>query len=170
MRIRLSGKRRIAAAGATMALVLGGAGAAFAYFTSTGTGTGAATVGTAATYTVVVSAPTGGPLTPGSAGENFTYTVQNPGSGTQQISGATISVAPDATHSPGCLAGWYQVSGPGIGTPANSANQLYGTPVSIPAGTTSSDAQLTFTVSLVNAPVDQSACEGDHPVVTVVVH
>jgi hypothetical protein len=154
-----------------MALVLGGAGAAFAYFTSTGTGTGTGSVGTAATYTVVVSAPTGGPLTPGSEGESFTYTVQNPGSGTQQISGATISVAPDAAHATaGCLAAWYQVSGPGIGTPANSANQLYATPVSIPGGTTSSDAQLTFTVSLVNAPVDQSACEGDAPVVTVAVH
>ncbi len=163
-------KRRVAVVGATVALVLAGGGAAFAYFTSTGTGTGTGTVGTASAYTVVVSGPSGGPLTPGGATEGFSYTVHNNSSGSQQITTATITVAPDATHATaGCSMAWYQVSGPGITTAANPATQTYVTPITIPAATTSTDSQLAFTVTLLNLPVNQDACEGDAPTVTVAV-
>ena len=69
----LNTRRRVAVIGAAVALVLAGGGAAFAYFTSTGTGTGAATVGTASNYTVVVSCPSGGPLTPGTSASCTTH-------------------------------------------------------------------------------------------------
>jgi hypothetical protein len=166
----LFSKRRIAVLGATVALALAGGGAALAYFTSTGTGTGAGTVGTATAYTVAVSAPSGGPLTPGGATESFTYTVKNNSSGSQAITSASISVAPDATAAGlGCSAAWYQVSGIDIATPANPATQTYTAAIPIAAGATSSDAQLTFTVTLINEPLNQDACEGDVPVVTVAV-
>ena len=162
-----SSKRRLAAVGAVTAIALAGSGAAFAYFTSSGTGTGTGSVGSAGTYTVVVSAPTGGPLTPGGATEAFTYTVKNNGTGTEQITTASVGVTPDATAAAaGCLASWYQVSGPGI-TAANPATQTYLTPISINGGATSTDPQLTFTVSLLDEPVQQNACAGDLPVVTV---
>ena len=163
-------RRRIAVVGATVALALAGGGAAFAYFTSTGTGTGAGTVGTATAYTVVVVGPSGGPLTPGGATEGFTYTVHNNSSGSQAITSASISVAPDATHATaGCSAAWYQVSGTDIATPANPATQLYTAPITIAAGGTSVDPQQAFTVTLLNLPVNQNACQGDAPVVTVTV-
>jgi hypothetical protein len=163
-------KRRIAVLGATVALALAGGGAAFAYFTSSGTGTGAGTVGTSTAYTVVVSGPTGGPLTPGGATESFTYTVKNNSSGSQAITSASVSVAPDASHATaGCSAAWYQVSGTDITTPANPATQTYAAAIPIAAGATSSDPQQTFTVTLLNEPTNQDACEGDAPVVTVAV-
>jgi hypothetical protein len=166
----LNTRRRVAVIGAAVALVLAGGGAAFAYFTSTGTGTGAGTVGTASNYTVLVSSPSGGPLTPGGANETFTYTVHNTSSGTQAITTASISVAPDATHATaGCSAAWYQVSGPGITTAANPATQTYGPAISIPAGGTSTSAQLAFTVTLIDSGTNQNACQGDAPVVTVTV-
>jgi hypothetical protein len=170
MRI-FSSRRRLAVVGAFTAIALAGSGAAFAYFTSTGTGAGAASVGTASNYTVEVSAPTGAALVPGGPGQSFTYTVQNPGTGTQQISAASISVTPDAAAATnGCLAAWYHVSGPGITAPGNAATQTYATPISIPGGTTNSDAQLTFTVTLVNTPlINQDGCENDVPVVSVTV-
>jgi hypothetical protein len=166
----LFAKRRIAVIGATMALVLAGGGAAFAYFTTSGSGTGAASVGTAGTYTVTVSAPTGAALMPGSPGQSFTYTVKNNGTGVQQITTASISVTPDATAAGlGCSAAWYQVSGPGITTAGNPGAQTYATPVSINGGATSTDPELAFTVSLINEPVNQDACENDVPVVVVTV-
>jgi hypothetical protein len=152
-----------------MTLALAGGGAAFAYFTSSGTGTSAGTVGTASNYTVLVSAPSGGPLTPGGANETFTYTVHNTSSGSQAITTASISVAPDATHATaGCSAAWYQVSGTGI-TTGNPATQTYAPAITIPAGGTSTSAQLAFTVTLIDSGTNQDACEGDAPVVTVTV-
>ena len=163
-------RRRIAVIGAVTALTLAGGGAAFAYFTDTGTGTGAGTVGTSTAYTVTVSAPTGGPLTPGGATEAFTYTVHNASSGSQQITHATITVAPDADHATaGCNGAWYQVSGAGITTAANPASQTYVTPITIPAATTSVSVQLAFTVTLIDSGTNQDACQGDAPVVTVAV-
>lgn len=169
---RTIAKRRVAIIGATTAIALAGGGAAFAYFTSTGTGTGTGSVATTTDYTVDVIGPTDGPISPGSTGETFTYTVMNNDSGTQAISGATISVAPSATAvGKGCTAALadYVVSGPGITGSANPATQTYTAPISIAGGATSSSAQLAFTVSMNDTGTNQSACEGDTPTVTVTV-
>jgi hypothetical protein len=171
VRNRIFSKRRVAIIGASVAIALAGGGAAFAYFTSTGTGTGTGTVAaTTAPYTVVVSAPDGGPISPGSSGETFTYSVENSDTGAQTITTAAISVTPDATAlAAGCLGSWYQVSGPGIATTGNPATQTYTTPISIGGGDTSTNAQQTFTLSLTDTSSNQDGCEGDTPTVSVTV-
>ncbi len=170
MRNRVFSKRRLAIVAATVAIALAGGGAAFAYFTSTGTGTGTGTVATSTPFTVSVSTPTGGPISPGSPGETFTYSVMNNDTGTQDISGATITVAPDAAAlGRGCDAAWYQVSGADIATTGNPATETYTAPISIAGGATSNDPQLTLTLSMTDTGTNQDACQGDAPVVTVTV-
>jgi hypothetical protein len=102
------------------AIVLGGAGAALAYFTSTGNGTGNATVGTAGSWTVATSAPTGGLLYPGTGTDTVAYTVTNSGSGYQELNGTTAALTTDVaggvfdttTHAfvDGCQASWFTVT------------------------------------------------------------
>jgi hypothetical protein len=165
---RVFSKRRIAIVGATVAMALAGGGAAFAYFTSTGTGTGTGSVGNPTDYTVSVSAPTGGPISPGSTGESFTYTVKNNDNGVQDISGATITVTPTKSGCTSAIAD-YSVSGPGITTSGDPATQTF-TAIPIAANSTETDnAVLTFTVSMGDTGSNQDACEGDTPTVTVAV-
>jgi len=173
MRKLLFGKRRLAVIGATTAIALAGGGAAFAYFSSSGSGTGHATVGTSTAYTVTVGDPVGPalvPVTPTGPGQTFTYTVKNNDAGPQTVTGATITVTPDASHATaGCLASWYQVSNTNIATPANPGVQVYTTPVSIAAGDTSSSAEFAFTVKLIDSGTNQDVCKGDVPSVVVAV-
>ena len=81
--------KKVVAIGLAVGLTLGAAGAAFAYFTSSGNGTGSATVGSATNWTVAESAhPRVAPLFPDASigGANIqtdSYTVTNPGSGSQ---------------------------------------------------------------------------------------
>jgi hypothetical protein len=155
-------KRRLAVVGAITALALAGGGSAFAYFTSSGTGTGTGAVGTSSAYTVVVGTPTGGPLVPGGATETFTYNVTNNSSGSQEFTTETITVT-DAN--PDCLASWYSVSGTGIATAGNPATQTV--TQTLAGGATG--APITFTLTLINEPVNQDACESDTPSVSVAV-
>jgi hypothetical protein len=162
MRKLFGSKRRLAVVGAITALALAGGGSAFAYFTSSGTGTGSGTVGSSSGYAVVVSTPTGGPLVPGGATETFTYNVTNNSTGSQEFTTETITVT-DAN--PNCLASWYSVSGTGIATPGNPATQTV--TQTLAGGATG--AAITFTLSLINEPVNQDTCESDTPSVSVAV-
>jgi hypothetical protein len=169
---RIFSRGRLAIIGATVAMALAGGGAAFAYFTSTGSGTGTGSVGSSTAYSVAVSAPASGPISPGSTGETFTYTVTNNDNGTQDVTGATISVAPGAAAAlAGCTAALadYSISGPGITTSGNPATQTH---VSIPISGRSTESDPTvfaFTLSMGDTGTNQDDCEGDVPVVTVAV-
>lgn len=76
----------------TAALVLGGGGAAFAYWTAQGTGTGTATTGDSTPFTVT-STTSGLALTPGGPGQTVSFTVRNPGTGSQYLTSVAVTVA-----------------------------------------------------------------------------
>jgi hypothetical protein len=163
-------KRRLAVVGAITALVLAGGGSAFAYFTSGGSGTGTGTVGSSTALTVLPDPITftGGPLYPGTglAGdtadgiETFTYTVHNPGPGSQVFSQAVITV----TAAPaGCTLSWFSVNGTGVDTDTVTL----GTPIDLASGATSGPQ--TFTLQLIDVDSNQDACESGSPTVTVAV-
>jgi hypothetical protein len=159
--VRLLRRKRVALPlGLVAALVV--AGVAFAYFTSTGTGTGTAAVGSATTWTVTPAAATGGPLYPGSGSQTISYTVTNPSTGHQALTGTTAVVATsglNVTHAgvavPGCLASWF--------TAVNTA------PASLPqdlaAGGTSTAGSVVVTMT--DAAVAQNACAGISPDITI---
>jgi hypothetical protein len=90
----MSRKRRFTITAIAAAILLsGGGGVAFAYWTSSGSGAGVASTGTTSAFTVTTSAPTGGPLTPGGPAETVTFTVANPGTGSQKLSAVAVRVA-----------------------------------------------------------------------------
>ena len=164
MRNLLTRRKRIIIAGATAALVLGTGGAAFAYFTNTGSGTGSATVGSPGGWGVQQTASTGGPLYPGAGTVVLTFTITNNGSGNQEFTNATPSVpafgttadaqtGSPATDIPGCTAGWFSaVIDPSNGDP--------GINTSIPTGGTTT---IKVDVTMNDKPVDQGACKGATP-------
>src|SRR3954447_5695856 len=86
----LKRKRVLAGLGVVVSLAL--AGAAIAYFTSTGSGNGTGSVGIASNWTVVIAAPSGGPLYPGAGSQTFAYTVTNASSGHQKLQATASSV------------------------------------------------------------------------------
>jgi hypothetical protein len=154
-------RKRHAAALAIIA-VLAIAGGAYAYFTSSGTGSSNATVGSSKSFTVSVGGPTGGPLYPGSGSETLSYTIANPGGGSENLSAVTTAVASepngDITQGgndvPGCLASWFALGNSGApATPQDLA----------PA------AQVTgsVTVTMNNANAPQDPCQGAKPDITV---
>jgi hypothetical protein len=129
-------------------LVLAGGGAAFAYWTSLGSGVGEATTGTSSPFTVTSLAPTGGPLSPGGPTETVAFTVVNPGSGTQRLTGVAVTVAASDgtawTLVPGCSAADYTV-----GTPAITYGDL----------STGASVSGTVTVTMNNLTTVQDACK-----------
>jgi hypothetical protein len=166
LRKLIIGKRRIAVLGTVLAFVVVSAGAAFAYFTSTGSGTGSASVGQAGNWTVTVSSDTSGKLLPGSGTEKIGYTITNPNKGSQAFSTVTATVNADGsgnvlgangTPVAGCLASWFTADA-GTTTP--------------PAGTSipkNGSATGTVTVTMLDEPVNQDACENVSPQITVTV-
>jgi archaellum component FlaG (FlaF/FlaG flagellin family) len=158
---RFTRKRAVVALGVVAALAI--TGAAIAYFTSSGSGSGQASVGTASAFSVTVSAPTGGPLLPGSGAENLAYTVKNTGSGTQNLSTSSAKVAQDTNGDitasgasvAGCKASWF--------TPLNNA-PTYG-PL---AGSASAHGSVDVTMPD-NSTDNQDPCQSAQPDITVTV-
>jgi hypothetical protein len=145
------------------AIALGGAGAALAYFTSSGSGTGNATVGTSTAFVVATSAPTGGLLYPGTGDDNVAYTITNPaGSGTQNLSTTSAALTTDtnggvydtktSAFNDSCLASWFTVTNnaPTYGEIADGAS-------------VSGSADIVLN----DVNVDQDACQGVYPQVTI---
>lgn len=89
--IQNRGKKRIAIILAAI-LTITGAGVAFAYWTSTGTGSGTATTGESIAFTIT-SETAVGTIAPGNAGQTVDFTVTNPGEGTQNLTGVTVTMA-----------------------------------------------------------------------------
>ncbi|HXX91744.1 MAG TPA: hypothetical protein VEI83_16115 [Acidimicrobiales bacterium] len=164
MHKRFSLKKRIVVAGAGVGL-LAGAGAAYAYFTSTGTGSGDVTVGTATDWAVTVAAPTGGPLMPGSGSETVGYTVTNNGTSAQMLAAVKTTLDTDTNGNVmnanghavnGCLASWFTVT---------DAHPTPNQSVAADGGTYQSSA--TVTLNEQSPAVDQNACQGASPTLTV---
>jgi hypothetical protein len=159
--------KKVAAIGLAAGLALGGAGAAFAYFSAQGNGSGTGLTGNDTAWTVNNPTPTGGPLYPDQGAETFAFTVSNNSNGSQGLNAVTATVAP---HNAGCDASWYDVAIDGAAAAPTTQTETYGgvatpTPINIDKG----DSQpVSVVLTLVNTPtVDQSACEGDAPVVTL---
>lgn len=152
---RFINKKRLVAAGISVALVAGGAGAAFAYFTASGSGNGTAATGqtnesnsNANGWTVSVTSDTSDALFPGTAagsgGEaSLPFSIENNTPGQLGLGNVDIEVAQDSNgyvlSNPsdstsgvtGCLASWYDLDGTGTPSDANatyaSAGLIYGT-------------------------------------------
>jgi hypothetical protein len=140
--------KRFALALATV-LTLGGAGAGFAYWTSTGSGTGSASTGASVAFTIA-SDPAVGTIAPGSAGQTVDFTVTNPGPGTQNVFGVSVTMA-DSTG-----AAWVPDGDCDIAdyTATITTAPTFGP---IPAGGTTDG---TATVTLTNTGSDQDDCQG----------
>lgn len=161
-------RRRIIIAGITTAAVLGTGGAAFAYFAASGSGTGSATVGAAGTWTVTAATAKGGPLYPdGTSSETIVFTVMNTGSGQQEYTTATPTVAADGSGfitqggNPvgNCYANWFNAS---IATPATDDP---GINTEIGGG---KSTKVTVTVTMpADANDNQTACAGKSPDITL---
>lgn len=136
MKKLFSTKKRIAAAGATVALVAAMAGGAFAYFTSSGSGSGTASTGSANTnLTVAGNAPTN--MGPGVAPEEVTATITNPAlDSSSYVTSLTVTIS--ATYQTGCGTGDYGLSTTsGSAYTDNSASDTYGNgtqTITIPVG------------------------------------
>jgi hypothetical protein len=128
---RFTKKRLVLAAIPLSALAL--AGGAYAYFSSTGTGTSQASVGHSTNFNVSFGTVTG-TMYPGTGSTTIPYTVTNPsGSGVQNLSGAAVSVAHDAsgnildhgTAVSGCQAAWFTATNtpPAYGELADGASR-----------------------------------------------
>ena len=153
--------------GTIVAVIVVSASAAFAYFTSTGSGTGSASVGQAGNWKVTVAKSTG-KVVPGSGSSTASYTILNQGKGGQAFTTVTATVDADSdgdvldasnNDAPvaGCSASWFTAD-PGTTTP--------GVNNSIPAGGTATG---TVTVTMTDEPVNQDACAGFSPEITVTV-
>ena len=164
MRKIFTTRRRIAIAAVATTFALAGGGAAFAFFTTTGSGTGSATVGSATTWGVSLSDPTGGPLLPGSGTETFTYTVTNNSPSSNQALKTLTTTIPSSAGDilvsgvavPGCLATWFTA------TVATGPTPTFGTAM-VPGDT----ATGTVTVTMSDPDVNQDACQGQTPDVQV---
>lgn len=131
-------------------LGLAGAGVAYAYWTSTGTGDGIATTGQAVAFTIAAADPVGN-LAPGDAGQTIAFTVTNPATGPQYLSGVTVTMADAAgvawVPPAGCLIADYTAS---ISTQPATGD--------IAAGATRTGG--VATVTLADTTADQDACQG----------
>jgi hypothetical protein len=166
MFINLLKKKRVLV-GLTVAM-LAVAGAAFAYFTSEGKGTGSATVGSATSWTVGETTPSGGPLYPDASigGANIQtdgYKVKNAGSGSQSLTQVEISVAEangsawssqaDETK-PACTKNDFSVGGQAVGSTW--------TDTALAGDFTASQEKTTgsVTVELIDNNANQDNCQG----------
>lgn len=146
-------KKRIIVTTAAM-LAIGG-GAAFAYWSAAGTSNTTTTADAAATNYTVTSSVAGAALSPGSAAQTVTFTVNNVSSGGQKLASVAVSVAnvdgSAWTAITGCTAADFTVGAPMVGLAAFA-------PTEIAAG-----ANVTGTVTLQmnnRVGVDQNACKG----------
>lgn len=138
--------------------------AAYAYFTTTGTGSGSASTGSATNWTLGQTGSTGGALYPDAAigGANIqtkSYSVTNPGSGSQSLAKVVIKVDPTfAAQSdplkPACTASDFSVGGAAVGQPYTDT-ALAGT---FTAGQTKTTGS--FTVEMIDNGLNQDNCQG----------
>jgi len=99
---KLFSTKKAVAVGAAVALTLGIAGAAFAYFTATGSGAGTGSVGNTGTWNVGTLVLAGTTIYPGQGSNAIVSdTVQNAGSGNQNLSQLQVSITSIAQNSPG---------------------------------------------------------------------
>jgi hypothetical protein len=159
----LKRKRLLVGLGVVATLVV--AGSAFAYFTSTGTGTGSATVGSTAAWTVTPATATGGPLYPGSGSVTIPYTVTNGGSGHQDLTATSATVASSGGNVtqagvavPGCLASWFNA----VNTPPSTPGAL---PQDLAGGASATGGYVTVTMT--DAATSQNVCQGVKPDITI---
>jgi hypothetical protein len=112
-------KKRLGVVASMLAVLLLGGGVAFAYWTTTGGGTGNASVGTDVHVTVAQTAVSG--LVPGGPAVPLDFTVTNPGTGPETISGVNVVVAVSAHPNGACSASDFVVTQPNIG----GASEIY---------------------------------------------
>jgi hypothetical protein len=156
-RIKLTKKRAIATLIAIGALIV--AGGAFAYFTASGSATGQAAVGSSSPWTVAFGSTTG-TMYPGAGAAVMPYTVTNASTGHQKLATTTASVNADAngnvtsngTTVTGCQATWFTAT-----NTAPSAADLAG----------GAQASGSVSVAMADAAVNQNACQGVTPDITV---
>jgi hypothetical protein len=102
--MRFTFKQKLAAVGATAAIVMGTSIGAYAYFSTSGSGSGSGTVGSSSALTlnqagITYSSAPDNNLYPGTSA-TVTFTVDNPSSGHQEL--GTISVASITSNKAGC--------------------------------------------------------------------
>jgi hypothetical protein len=141
-----------------------GAGA-YAYFTSTGAGTGTAAVGSAAPFTVAVSAATGGPLYPAAGSQSLGYVVTNSSDGTQRL--RTVTAAPESSELPGSLGDIVTSTGVVSGCKAEWFTVVATTPGLAMDLASHATASGTAVVTMANVNASQDACQGSSPNITV---
>lgn len=153
-------RKKIAAIGVTMVMLLGGGGIAFAYFTSGGSGTGSAQVGTGPgnAFSITSTGPLTA-LTPGAGSQPFDVSVTNTSDQAAFVGFVSMSIATfpggDAATAggadiPGCLASWFTVD------PTLDVDTTVG------AGDTVSASGLGIdepTIQMTESGTDQNACE-----------
>ncbi|HEY0217377.1 MAG TPA: hypothetical protein VGC57_13395 [Cellulomonas sp.] len=147
--------RKTVVLGTAAALTVLGAGAAFAYWTSTGSGNGEAATG-ASTAFLVTTEPAVGEITPGGPGQTIAFTVSNPGTGTQNLSAVTVTLADESGVA------WV----PAVGCEIADYTVAVTTPPAYGAIAAAGTVDGTVTVTLLNTGLDQDACQG----LTVPVH
>ena len=145
-------KRRVTAVVAAVGIVAAGGGLALAYWSATGTGVGSATTGDSTDFTVTSTAPVGVPLTPGGAPQSVSFTVANPGTGSQSLSSVAVTIA----NGNGSV--W---TSNGTGTGCSAADYTVGTPViaygELPGG---ADVTGTVTITMNDLDTNQDICKG----------
>ncbi len=140
-------KRALLLLGSTCTMVV--ASVAYAYFSSTGSGTATATVGNGSTVTI--KGTVGSNLYPGGSA-TVSFTVDNPGSGSQRVGTISLSsISVDAGHST-CSK---SITGgnPDFAMPAVTVNKVFG-PGNGQAVTP------TGTLTMNDTGVSQDACQG----------
>lgn len=141
---RLITKKRLVAAGISVAMVAAGAGAAFAYFTASGSGNATAQTGSTNTHsgtkgwTVSVTGDSTDNLFPGTAAgsggkASLSFTITNATAGNLGLGNVDIEVAQDGSGNvladpsnassgvSGCQASWYDLDGTGTPSDANAS-------------------------------------------------
>jgi hypothetical protein len=162
MKMKRFMNKKVAAIGLAAGIALGGAGAAFAFFSAQGSGSGTGSTGSVAAWSVSNPSPTGGPLYPDQGAETFAFVVTNNSNGSQGLNAVKATVAP---HNANCDASWYDVSIDGAAAVPTTQTETYASPINIDVA---GHQDVSVVLTLVNnTAVDQSACEGDAPVVTL---
>jgi hypothetical protein len=145
--------------------VLALAAGAYAYFSAQGTGTGNATVGKTVNFKVAQTATTGGPLYPdGHIGEpnvvTDTYTVTNPGPGSQKLNQVVVSIANadgSAWSSGKCTASDFSVERQPVGQSFTDTRPARTWDGDVPAGSSLSED---VTVEMIDSRANQDDCQG----------
>lgn len=160
MKKLLHSKRGIAAIALTGAIVLGAGGVAAALFTGSNSATGQGSVGNGAIWNVSLSVPTGAPLLPGVGTQTLTYTIKNTTNTAQTLHSVTAelgssggNITQGGAPAPGCLSIWF-----------NLVPKTPALPQSVAPHSTVTD---TVALSMPASSVDQDACQGTTPDISV---